>query len=176
MTKRLFDDEVGAIVYNLTVGTTDDRAVLYDFSEADLLFLFSHQQQQQEELQEEHKVDTRARKHVVRDEEDEASMLIAVELFGDRLSALRWSAVKYIIKMRLAPAPTVKNYLAYMQDQHPGAAEHMLAKIWRQFKEFFVAANQEHDMLKELVKMPDMVAAFKAAPFIETGLASPHAD
>ncbi|KAF8937053.1 hypothetical protein BGZ58_003339, partial [Dissophora ornata] len=130
----------------------------------------------QEEYQEEYQEDIRPKKHVVRDDEDEASTLIAAELFGDRPTTLQWSAVVYAVEMRLAPAPTVSNYLAHMQGQRPEVPKPALAKIWRRYKEFFVAANQEHVKLKELVNMPDMVAAFEAAPFIETGPAAPHED
>ncbi|KAK3827899.1 MAG: hypothetical protein J3Q66DRAFT_6101 [Benniella sp.] len=116
----------------------------------------------------------RSKKRGSMDDDDVASMLLATELFGDSPSKSQWSSVHFLVKMRLAPSLTLQSFLAHMQEQHPEVAKPALASIWRRFKDFFVADNLEHAVLKDLVDISGMVSAFGAASYIEVEPVTTH--
>lgn len=102
--------------------------------------------------------------------------MIATEVFGDSPSSTQWSSVNYLVSMRQTPTPNIQSFMAHMQEKHLKTTQPVLAGIWRQYKEFFVLENQEHDALKKLMNMRDMVTAFEAAPFIEVGFVAGDLD
>ncbi|KAF9578052.1 hypothetical protein BGW38_006369 [Lunasporangiospora selenospora] len=105
-------------------------------------------------------------------ESDEGALLaksLAYTIYKSRPSKLQRRIIAYLIQMRESPTPRTNDYMAFVMATSPSVKVNSVVKEWRKIKRFFTLdSREEYATFAGLINVPELVAAFKAAPILDT--------
>ncbi|KAK3821702.1 MAG: hypothetical protein J3Q66DRAFT_386483 [Benniella sp.] len=116
------------------------------------------------------KSDRAARRRRVQEKKGEALLLneLTRALYRNQPKKIQRSIVDYVFQMRMAPAPSVDECIAFIRASHPSAKPSVVAEELETLKAFFSDDNQErHIKIASIVNVSNWKTAFKTAPTLD---------
>ncbi|KAG0222051.1 hypothetical protein BGW42_006958 [Actinomortierella wolfii] len=90
---------------------------------------------------------------------------LARAMYKSRPTIIQRCVMDYLVRIRRTLAPRPDDFIAFLKASHPTVRAATVMKEWQKAKEFFDGdKGRNHLAIEPLLNIPDLVAAFNAAP------------
>ncbi|KAG0236841.1 hypothetical protein BGW41_000312 [Actinomortierella wolfii] len=99
--------------------------------------------------------------------------LLAKNVFNGRPKLAEKQALRYIARMRMHPSPNCDDFLAFIKQEYPRATLSAVTWAWRKLKDYFDDTDgTDYSPIESLANIPSLIAAFKAASYMDQNVPS----